>query len=174
MTATPAKRSGSARRLDDPASYRLEEQIGRLRQPNPTGRVQDVGRGESVVNPSNCVTTGVLAEQIDEGGQVVVGDILPFGDVLWAGAIGGACCCCNAGRNLAQIFPRLEGEGLDFLPQLELALLRPDGGHLGQGVTLDHPSMFAHPASDDRCAAPGLHGRSMSAIGLSLFASCGG
>ena len=81
-------------------------------------------------------------DHVDEGGQVVVGDLLPLVDRLDEGGV-------DVGRPLpdglgvvlgdhAQGGPRLGGQDLDVEPQPEAGLVGEEGRHLGQRVAGDH------------------------------------
>ena len=48
--------------------------------------------------------------------------------------------------DLAQLGHRLAGEHFDLQPNLELAFVRPDFGHLWPGITVNHPGKINWPA----------------------------
>ncbi len=90
------------------------------------------------MDPAGGVRAGGLAEQVDECSQVVIGHLFPLRHLLGSGTSCGPGRLGDAVRHLSQRLPGFEGEGLHLLPHLELALLGPDPGHLGERVALDH------------------------------------
>ena len=90
------------------------------------------------MDPPGGVATGITPEQIDECGEIVVGDGFPLGNFLMSRTGGVAGCFGDPVRHSPQAVPCLQGEDLDILPDLELALLIPDVAHLGKGVSLNH------------------------------------
>ncbi len=90
------------------------------------------------MDPSGGIASGISPEEIDEGRQIVVGDGFPLGHLFRRGSGGVSGRSGDAIGNLPQAVPGLQGEDLDILPDLELALLIPDVAHLGKGVTLNH------------------------------------
>ena len=54
-------------------------------------------------------------------------------------------------RNQPQPCHRFAGEGFNFEPDLEFALVRPDGAHLRPGITVNHPgNIKALPKAEKR------------------------
>ena len=114
-----------------------QKQRPRPRQSNTLRGVDDVGRGEAVVEPRR-VAAHRSGEDVDECGQVVTG--LPL--AIEPGLDTHRWCCGNrvrsALRHNAEAGPAFEGVLLDEFPAFELGLVAPYRCHLGQGVALDH------------------------------------
>ena len=99
--------------------------------------VQHVGGGEPVVDPAPGGAHR-LGHHVDEGGHVVVGQLLALADRL--GREGGAVA---DGVGVVLGHHALRGQHVDHRqlhvePAVELALLGPHRAHLGAGVALDH------------------------------------
>ena len=78
---------------------------------------------------------------VDEGGEIVLRLALELGHALRRRRLRALPDLgYRVRRDGAQLGPGLEGGELDVQPARELALLRPDPGHLGSGVARDHRS----------------------------------
>src|SRR6266550_7485394 len=101
-------------------------------------RVDDVGRGEPIVEPAS-LGPQLLCDGIHERSGVVVDDAFDLGDTL-------RCRRSRVRANLRDVFagdcahlrPAIERSDLDLQPPRELALLRPDPGHRRAGVAPNH------------------------------------
>ena len=114
-----------------------EQDRSRLLELQREGGVEDVGGGEAVVDPA-AVLADRCGDDVDEGGDVVVGDLLALVDGL-DGERG--VLAAGARRLLGDdplLRPGLRRRQLDLEPALELALLGPDLPDLGAGVAGDH------------------------------------
>ena len=110
--------------------------------------IPEVGARHSVVHPAawlglalGNVSIDVVRHDGREGDDVVVGHLLDLVDLIYGEAGMGANPRGLVGGDtaLAQLGLCFAGEDLDFLPNVELVLERPDVAHLGQRVALDHP-----------------------------------
>ena len=129
------------RPLDDrvlgPLEPRQQELAGRADLKRESS-VDDVGRGQSVMNPAS-VRPDLGRDGVHERGQVVLRLALELGDALGARRLRALSDLRHDVRgNGSELGPGLEGGELDVQPARELALLRPDPGHLGSGVARDH------------------------------------
>ena len=89
-------------------------------------RVDDVRRGEAVVDPA-ALRPELLGDGVDERGGVVVGRPLDLGDALGVGGDrAGADRGDVLGGDRPDLGPAVERRELDLEPARELALLRPD------------------------------------------------
>src|SRR5437763_7670076 len=121
------------------------EQQPRLAQLQGQSGVQDVRGSQSVVQPAPRLADG-LRDHVDEGGNVVARYLLALLHGL--DAEGGAVADLGGVvlRHDALLGQTLHYGQLHLEPGLELALLGPDGAHLGPRVALDHASRIL-PAS---------------------------
>src|SRR6266540_4552971 len=100
--------------------------------------VDDVRGRQPVMEPAS-LRPELLADRVDEGRSVVIGDALDLGNALrrrddrTAPDLGRV-----VRRNRADLGPRLQCRELDVEPTPELALVRPDPGHGRTGVPGDH------------------------------------
>ena len=122
----------------------LEQDIGRLDHLDRQGGVEQVGRGESAVDPS-----GRLADMdgdfLEEGDHVVIRPLLDLADLVDAE---GSLIADRLGILLgddSDLGHPFAGKGLDFEPDFQFPLLRPNGAHLGAAVAIDHPETLARP-----------------------------
>ncbi len=113
------------------------EDLGGLPQGGAERRVEHVRRGEPVVEPGS-VLRHAIGQHVDEGGQIVMDLGLPGPPGGGVDRSGGPCFPSRSGGNRTEGLPTLEREGLDLLPPIQLGPLTPHGGHLGEGVALDH------------------------------------
>jgi hypothetical protein len=100
--------------------------------------VEDVGRGEPVVQPAAGLPERLRCG-VDEGREIVLRPLLDLGHAFrrrgdGALADGGGILR----RHDADLRPRIQGCQLDLEPAGELALLRPDELHGRSGVAGDH------------------------------------
>ena len=102
------------------------------------GGVDHVRGRQPVVEPTAGLAE-LLGDGVYEGGDVVVGERLDFGDALRRGRFGLRRDLGDGlGRNDADLRPSFERRELDVEPARELALVRPDPGHGRAGVAGDH------------------------------------
>ena len=91
------------------------------------------------MEPASPLGVEAFADGVDERGQVVVRPALDLGHTLGRGR---RRLRASPLRDLRaddpELAPRVERRQLDLEPQLQLALLGPDPGHLGSGVARDH------------------------------------
>jgi hypothetical protein len=101
-------------------------------------RVDDVRRGEPVVEPAPGGPK-LSRDRVDEGGQVVMCLLLDLGHPGGRRNAGlGADLASGLSRDDSDLRPGCERGELDLEPALELALVRPDPGHLRSRVARDH------------------------------------
>ena len=94
-------------------------------------RVEHVGGGQPVVDPAP-VLADRGGDDVDEGGDVVVGHLLALVDRLDREGGVGPRRLGRLARHRALLGPGLGGGQLDLEPALELALRRPDRADLGR------------------------------------------
>ena len=99
--------------------------------------VDHVRGREAVVEPPAFRPQG-LRDGIDESGSVMVKDRLELGDPCRSRCAGPRDRLSRLWRHHPQLDPGGGGRQLDLEPGRQLALLRPDPGHLGAGVAGDH------------------------------------
>ena len=81
----------------------------------------------------------LLRKGVDEGGDVVVGQLLDRGHALGRGRLRfGRDLGDGFGRHNADLCPAFERSELDIEPAREPALVRPDPGHGRAGIAGDH------------------------------------
>ena len=100
------------------------------------GGVDHVARREPVVDPAGGGAADALLDHVDEGRDVVLGDLLPLvdgGDVEIGPFADGHRI---GGRDDPQLRPGLGGEDLDLQPGAEPGLIGEETGDLGQRVAL--------------------------------------
>ena len=115
-----------------------EDQVARVADLEGERRVDDVRRGEAVVDPA-ALRPELLGHRVDEGGQVVIGRLLDLGDPLGCRHLGAVANRGNVcGGHRSDLDPAVEGRQFDLEPARQLALLRPDPAHLRTGVAGDH------------------------------------
>src|SRR3954449_2356088 len=106
--------------------------------PQGKGGVHDVRGGQPIVEPAP-LGPELFRDGVDKCGGVVVGDAFDLGHALRRR---GDCLCLDfrhvGCRNGADLGPPLERSELDLEPARELALVRPDPGHLRARVARDH------------------------------------
>ncbi len=116
----------------------LEDQPTGLAYLKRERRVDDVRRGEAVMEPA-AFFTEPLGHGVDEGGGVVVERRL---DLRHAVRGGGGRVRLERARRLGGHDPELgpghNGRELDLEPGREPALVRPDPGHGRAGIARDH------------------------------------
>ena len=120
----------------------LDQEIGGVAQRPAQRGVDDIGRGEAVVDPRRRWCTDRRLDDIDEGSDVVIGDrfaiehglhelVVGHGRLLAAG--GGIL-----GRNDPERGVALGGEQFDFEPTTESLGIGPHSVHFGGGVARNH------------------------------------
>ena len=119
--------------------------------------VDDVGRGQPVVEPAGAFLAELFGHGVDEGGSVVMKRCFELGHAF--GARRG--CAGDEGGGVfghdSQLGPgRCRGE-LDLEPRGELPLVRPDPGHGRARVAGDHGLQSRGPAR--RSSAPPTRAR---------------
>ena len=126
----------------------LEQERARVAQLQRERRVDDVGRGQPVVEPAALLAEPVL-DGVDEGGEVVVRLALELGDPLRRRRDRARPRIASAAsrRDDPELGPGVERGELDLEPGRELPLVRPHLGHGRTGVAGDH--------SADRSERPG-------------------
>jgi len=100
-------------------------------------RVEDVRRGETVVNPAAFVSDRV-GDDVDERGHVVPGRALALVHRLNGERGAFPADLRSLGRNRSLGCPGLERGELDLEPELHPALGAPDRAHLSSRVAADH------------------------------------
>src|SRR5215211_766893 len=101
-------------------------------------RVEHVRRREPVVEPA-ALGPEPLGNGVDERGDVVLRPGLELRDPLRRGRNrAGAYLGGVFRRNASELRPRVDRGELDVEPARELVLLRPDPGHFGPRIALDH------------------------------------
>lgn len=83
------------------------------------------------MNPAGGFASGLVGEDVDECGKVVVGHGLSFSYLRRAGAIGVTNGRRDPWWSSSKVFPRFQSESLHLFPGAELSLLGPHRGHLG-------------------------------------------
>ena len=118
---------------------RLDQQVGGADERRRERGVDDIGRGQPVVDPRTLRRADHLQDDVDEGRDVVVGDRLALGD---RGDEGGVDDRRRArgrrgvlGGHDAELGPRLDGEHLHLEPERETRLVGEQRRHLREGVT---------------------------------------
>ena len=85
-----------------------------------------------------------LLDDVDEGGHVVVGDLLPLEHVVHEDLVHrrrlGPAGRCVLGRDHAQRGLGLGGQQLDFEPHGEAGRVAEERGHVGRRIARDHRS----------------------------------
>ncbi len=114
-----------------------EHDLARLSELQRQGRVEDVGGGQPVVDPAP-VLADRGGDDIDERGDVVVGDPLALVDCLDPERRLLPCRLGRLPRHDALHRPRLGCRQLHLQPALQLPLLRPDLTYLRTGIPGDH------------------------------------
>ena len=111
-----------------------EDQLPRGRDLQRERGVHDVRRGEAVVEPAPF-RAELRCDRVDESRGVVVRPLLDLGHPLGArrDSLGSNRLGCLGGHD-ARLRPAVERRELDLEPALELALVRPDAGHLRSRV----------------------------------------
>ena len=99
--------------------------------------VQDVGRGEPLMNPTSGWTNG-RCHILKKGDNVVIRTALVFGD-LRDGKSGSLTNGTGIlGGNLTAGSQLLASENLDLEPDFELALLGPELAHFRKRISINH------------------------------------
>jgi hypothetical protein len=116
----------------------LEQERPRLAYLQREGGVDDVRRGQAVVEPApGWAELG--GDGVHEGRKVVLGLALQLRDALGRGRLR---VVANLGHgvsgNHAELRPRLERGELDVEPARQPVFVRPDPSHHGSGVARDH------------------------------------
>ena len=105
--------------------------------------VDHVARREAVVHPRPRGLADALLHDVDERGDIVVGDLLALvhrGHVDPRALAHGSR---RVGRNDAELGPRLDREDLDLEPRAEARLVGEEVGDVGERVAGDHESAWA-------------------------------
>ena len=117
-------------------------QIGCVAHRPAQRRVTDVGRREPVVDPRRRRVVDVGLHRVDERGDVVIGDPLPFEDPIDERLVGRRRLCTADLRSLlwhhADRGVALGREQFDFEPPAEADRVGPHRVHLRRGVARDH------------------------------------
>ena len=95
------------------------------------------------MHPGAGRAADVLLHHVDEGGDVVVGDLLALLD---GGGVEAGPLADRRGvgrRDHAERGPGLDGEELDLEPRGEPGLVGEELGHLGQGVPGDRRGLLS-------------------------------
>ncbi len=116
----------------------LDDQRPRLPDLEREGRVDDVGRGEAVVEPATLLAE-LSGDRVDESGGVVVKRRFELGHPLrrWRGRLLQEGARSVRGHN-SELGPGGRGGELDLEPDPQLALVRPDPGHGRAGIAGNH------------------------------------
>ena len=125
--------------------------------------VDDVGRGEAVVEPA-ALGADLFGDGVDECCKVVVGRLLDLGNTLRRrNARARADRGDVARRHDPKLCPCVERGQLHVEPARQLALFRPDPAHLRTGVAGDHleQSRAGSGERDDACRE---HGRVLRVV----------
>ncbi len=119
-------------------------------------RVEHVGGGEAVMDPAP-VLADRAGDDVDEGGDVMVGHPLPLVDRLdrERGPSARAASAASPGND-ALLGPRLGRRQLDLQPALHLRLRRPDLPDLGTGIAGDHQQLIIRAARTPAFFAPSI------------------
>ena len=97
----------------------VEQEVAGLHQHHRQGGVDDVARGEAVVEPGARGRSDALLDHVDEGGDVVLGGALPLVD-LGHGEVGPFPDGHGVGGgHHPELGPRLGGQDLDLQPGAE-------------------------------------------------------
>ena len=113
------------------------EQIAGLEHLDGDGRVEQVGRGETLVNPARG-GADILGDILEERDDIVVRAFFDLADFFDVESSLGADFGGVGFRDRAEFGHRLTGEGFDLEPDFEFALLGPNGPHFRQGIAFDH------------------------------------
>ena len=170
VRATDAER---VRVLARPLAERRDQLAGAGEDDRPGGaelerqrRVEHVGGGEPVMDPAPGLA-GRRGEHVDEGGDVVVGDLLALTDRL--DREGG-------GRNRlelrgARALQLLGGCDLDLAPALHPRFVGPEGADLGARVTGDHTDDYPAVADQEFSLVDRTSFAVMERLGITRVAS---
>ena len=144
MDAVAASDHGRALEFNGPAgddfaqvAQILQDQVRSFLHLHRERRVQHVAGGHALVHPS-AGRPDVAGDVFQEGDDIVIGPFLDFRDfpeVIFS--LGPDRFGIRRGDD-PDFRLRLAGQGLDFEPDFVFALIRPDGGHFGSGITFDH------------------------------------
>src|SRR5439155_1664040 len=116
----------------------LANQPARVLNPEGKSGVDDVRRGQPVVEPAS-LRPQLLGHSVHEGRRVVIRDPLDLGDAGARRRNGSRADFGDVARgNHVDFGPPVERSELDLEPPRELARLRPDPGHGRTGVASDH------------------------------------
>ena len=158
MRAPDAERVGVLARLRDQrvaiGSRAVTEDRPGLDQLQAERGVEDVGGGQPVVDPAT-VLADRSRDDVDEGGDVVVGLALALLDRLDRERCPLARLRGGLGRDAALVGPGLGGGELDLEPALHPALVAPDGADLLACVSRDQAWMI-RTASRPAFLAPSI------------------
>ena len=120
----------------------LVKQTCRLVHERAPRRVNDVGRGEPVVNPGGLGATDGILHHVHKCCDVVIGDEFAFGDRGHERVVnfGGARPTGRGGTGggHAQLFPRLNDEQFDLEVSGEPGPIGENLRHLGPCVAFNH------------------------------------
>ncbi len=100
--------------------------------------VDDVARRQAVVHPRAGRRTDLLLHDVDERGDVVVGDLLALVDRVDVEARALAHRPGVGFGHHAEARPRFDREDLDLEPRAETRLVGEQRGDLGERVARDH------------------------------------
>ena len=113
------------------------EQIAGLEHLDGDGRVEKVGGGEALVNPTRG-RADIFSNILEERDDIVVRAFLDFADFFDVESSLRADFCGVGFRDRAEFGHRFAGEGLDLEPDFEFSLFGPNGPHFRQGIAFDH------------------------------------
>ena len=115
----------------------LEQDVGRLDHLDREGRIEQIGGGESAMDPAGRFPD-MRGDLLEKGDHVVVRALLDLPDIL---DIELAVLADRLGillGNDPEFCHALAGKGLDLKPDFQFTLLRPNGAHLGAAVAFNH------------------------------------
>ena len=139
LSVSTCSRARAASAVDQLARAGEHDLAGVAQRQRERG-VEDVGGGQPVVDPAPR-RPGRLREHVDEGGDVVVGDLLALGDRLDARARGAD----RLELRLAGPVHLLAGGDLDPPPVLDARRVRPQRADLRSRVAVDHAGPITPP-----------------------------
>ncbi len=114
-----------------------EQQSGRFVEQHALRSIEDIGRGEPVMDPF-AARGRVLGEQIDECRQIMVGYLFARSPGDGIDRVGAPDRGGRLRGSHPEFAPSLDDQSFDFLPDRQLAFFGPDGRHVRKRVTRDH------------------------------------